>query len=195
MRVICSYCKSDLGEKPPLDDPQVTHAMCADCYAWFTRVWNGITIGESLDDIDIPIALVQDDARLIAANRAMETLLGKSNRHTAGLLMGEVMECVHAREPGGCGGTVHCASCTIRNAVYAAKRGQDQIHVPAFLDKDGGRQTLTISTRLVGEVVEVRVESAEDPEDQPPSSDREAPPTRICHTEHQRARDPCEELR
>ena len=31
MKVICSWCDKDLGEKEPLADTRVSHGMCEDC--------------------------------------------------------------------------------------------------------------------------------------------------------------------
>ena len=31
MRVTCSWCNLDMGEKEPFDDPSVSHGMCAEC--------------------------------------------------------------------------------------------------------------------------------------------------------------------
>jgi len=33
MKIICAWCKKDLGEKPPLANPAVFHGMCAACEA------------------------------------------------------------------------------------------------------------------------------------------------------------------
>ena len=31
MRVTCSWCNLDMGDKEPFDDPSVSHGMCAEC--------------------------------------------------------------------------------------------------------------------------------------------------------------------
>jgi len=31
MRIACSWCKKDLGEKPPLENKEVTHGICLTC--------------------------------------------------------------------------------------------------------------------------------------------------------------------
>lgn len=33
MRRICAWCKKDMGETEPLDDPTVTHGICGPCEA------------------------------------------------------------------------------------------------------------------------------------------------------------------
>ncbi len=31
MKVICAWCKKDMGEKEPLNDPKITHSVCDNC--------------------------------------------------------------------------------------------------------------------------------------------------------------------
>ena len=31
MRVQCAGCEKDMGEKPPYDDPSITHGICDEC--------------------------------------------------------------------------------------------------------------------------------------------------------------------
>jgi len=31
MRVICMYCKKEIGEKEPLSDPDISHGICDEC--------------------------------------------------------------------------------------------------------------------------------------------------------------------
>ena len=31
MKVICAWCKKDLGEKEPLSDTKISHGICDDC--------------------------------------------------------------------------------------------------------------------------------------------------------------------
>ena len=33
MKVICCYCKKDLGDKAPFDDKRITYGACDDCLA------------------------------------------------------------------------------------------------------------------------------------------------------------------
>ena len=32
MKIVCAWCKKDLGEKKPLKDKAITHGMCQACY-------------------------------------------------------------------------------------------------------------------------------------------------------------------
>jgi len=33
MKIICSWCSKDMGEKSPFEDKQISHAMCEICAA------------------------------------------------------------------------------------------------------------------------------------------------------------------
>ena len=158
MKVVCSYCRAAMGEKEPLSDSRITHTMCGDCYEHFSRLWDGLHLGEFLDEFDFPVALFDGDLRVVAANQAMAERLGKSDREMFGLLGGEVLECAHARLPEGCGKTMCCKGCTVRRAVDRAHRGVDQVDVPAWVDQEGGRQELRISARLVDGVVRLVID-------------------------------------
>lgn len=36
MKVVCAWCKKDLGEKEPLEEKTVSHGMCEECYSSIT---------------------------------------------------------------------------------------------------------------------------------------------------------------
>ena len=165
MRVVCSYCQTDLGEKEPKDDPAVSHGMCRGCHAHFRRQWRGLSLSEYLDDVPSPVIVVDEDVRLIAANQGAAELLGKAPEEMVGLLGGEALECAHARRPGGCGLTVHCRTCTIRNSVTTTvQTGEPCVRVPAYLERPEGRLGLLVSTHRRGPVVQVVIEKGGGPE-------------------------------
>ena len=31
MKIVCAWCKKNMGEKEPLDDEGITHTICPDC--------------------------------------------------------------------------------------------------------------------------------------------------------------------
>lgn len=159
MRIVCSYCHQELGEKEPLDDHAVSHGMCAECERYFARQWSGLKLGEYLDDIEFPALAVNRDRRVLAANRRMAELLGKSDREQFGLLGGEAMECQYARLPEGCGQTIHCQTCTIRRAVLdAMETGLPQLRVPAYLNQVDRHIKMLISTYKHDRFVRIVIE-------------------------------------
>ena len=146
MKIICSFCRVDLGEKEPLDGDSVTHGMCDACSDHFGRQWDGLDLGEYLDRFDRPVLAVNRDGRIVAANQPMADMLGRSERRFFGLMGGEAMECLYSRLPEGCGNTIHCETCTIRNTVMEVREtGEPREGVPAYVDREGGRVWLTIS--------------------------------------------------
>ena len=97
------------------------------------------------------------------ANPAACTVLGKSLGQIQGFQGGEVFECEYARLPEGCGNTMHCSACTIRNTVMATvKTGKPNRLVPAFLSQDFGdgsrRIDFLISTEKKGGVVFLKID-------------------------------------
>lgn len=76
----------------------------------------------------------------------MADMLGKSERQIFGLRRGEAMECLYARLPEGCGNTVHCEICTVRNTVMEVmETGEPRELVPAYVDRGSHRVALAIS--------------------------------------------------
>ena len=101
------------------------------------------------------------DGRIVAANDRVGTMTGRSYHEVFGLLGGEVMECVYARLPEGCGKTVHCVACTIRNTVMAAREsGEPQMHIPVRLQQMDREIKMVISTEKIGSLVRIVIETA-----------------------------------
>jgi PAS domain-containing protein len=169
VRVVCSYCRKDLGRKEPYGDAAVSHAMCADCDAYFAEQWRGMSYGQYVGRFSYPVVLVEGEGRIVAMNRPACDFLGRRPRDVVGLLGGEAMECAHARLPGGCGKTEHCATCAIRQTVTATHQtGRAMTRVAATLRRrDHEVHQLLISTTLEGSVVRVVIEPA--PAGAPPS--------------------------
>jgi PAS domain-containing protein len=150
-----------MGDKEPLDDSSISHGMCEPCSDHFSRLQDGLSLGEYLDDFPLPVIAVDGDGRVLAANQQMATLLGKEQRDLAGLLGGDVMECAYARLPEGCGKTVHCETCAVRLAVMRTlETGEPQQRVPAFVQRDEGRLDVWISTSPVGRTVRVVIDTS-----------------------------------
>ena len=154
MKVVCSYCRSSWAAEGPPD--MVSHGICEGCFAFYERTWDGLSLGEYLDDFDEPVIVVSDEGRVLAVNEKMAEVLGRTDREARGLLGGEVMVCAYARLEGGCGQTVHCSACTIRRTVEAARdTGEAQENVLAYLERDDGPVHLRISTSRIDQGVRV----------------------------------------
>ena len=76
------------------------------------------------DAVPTPMFLVDDDVRILLANRAGSDLLGRA---LDGVLLeraGEALHCLHSSaSPGGCGQSPACRDCVVRRAVGEAHAG------------------------------------------------------------------------
>ena len=162
MKVICSYCRKEIGEKEPFDDGRISHSICEDCHGYYSKQTAGISFDEYLNRFDNPVFIVDEDVRILAANNRAETLIGKPMTDFLGLLGGEALECIYARLSGGCGKTVHCVTCAIRITVTSTiQDGVFHKDVPAKLNLEDDEIALYLSTEIIGSCVCVKVKMAE----------------------------------
>jgi hypothetical protein len=145
MRVVCSYCRIFMRNEPSAGYG-VSHGMCPECDAYFERLWGGMALNEYLEELPHPVVLMNEQARVVAANSRAEGLVGCPARELRGLLGGEALACTYSRLPEGCGKTEHCRECTIRNSVEQVHRTGVAVHdVTAYLNTADGRMPLRIS--------------------------------------------------
>lgn len=164
MKVICCGCGTSLSDKPSTvnDEDAVSHGLCGPCGLNFVAQM-GLPLDEYLESLDVPVVTVTADGIIGAGNELVVELLGKSSADINGLPGGDVFECQNARLPGGCGRTIHCSGCTVRNTVMeTARTGKARRNVPAYLDQgvDGVSRMaeLLISTEMKGGVILLRIE-------------------------------------
>ncbi len=164
MKKVCAWCKTDLGEMPSDRFPSemITHGICPTCRDRLAHE-TGETLLEFLDRLEIPVLLMEENAGVLSANGLARQLLGKTLPEIRNQPGGNVIECVHAHEPGGCGGTIHCKSCAIRRTVkdtYAS--GTCHVKIPAYQDirtPAAVKQVrFLISTEKVGTYVMLRID-------------------------------------
>lgn len=127
------------------------------------------SLREYLDTLDVPVVVVDDDVRVITANEQAQLLFGKKLPVIEGSYGGEMAECAYARLPGGCGKTVHCRSCAIRNTVTDTYRtSKNHVRVPAYEDRPAGETQkkirFLISTEKVGEFVLLKIDNVGPPD-------------------------------
>jgi hypothetical protein len=159
MRLVCSYCQKKLGLKAPLSDGGLTHGMCPSCARHFAEQWRGMSYGHWLERFEFPVVLVEGEGRVVAINKPACDFLGRQPEDVIGLLGGEALECARSRLPGGCGKTVHCATCAIRNSVNETRAtGQPLTRVPARLKRSERDYDLLVSTALEAPLVRVLIE-------------------------------------
>jgi PAS domain-containing protein len=151
-----------MGQKPGPED-EVTHGICPDCCETFLGAVPLVPLSEFLESLGVPIFLMDDDVRVQAGNQSAASLIGKQLEGLTGKYAGQVIECSYARLPGGCGKTVHCRTCVIRNTVTDTfHTGTSHCRVPAARDLETGDGPRTvrfrISTERVGAGVLLRVD-------------------------------------
>jgi hypothetical protein len=166
MRQLCAWCGKVLEEKGSPEPQSVpeTHGICTACSETVLR--GGGTLVSFLDGMGLPILLLDANAALVTANVAARETLRLDLPKLKGELAGDVIECVYAALPGGCGQQLHCAACQIRNSVTSTfLTGAILEGVEAYQDVRGPggaeRLHLRISTAKLGDAVVLRLDSVE----------------------------------
>jgi hypothetical protein len=162
---VCAWCKAEIlcATVDGVDDGRITHGICSVCVVReFGDI--GIPLSCFLDTLPMPVAVVDANGIVQLVNHAASKLVGKQQAEARGLLGGDVFGCVYAALPQGCGNTLHCSACTIRNAVMETMNTGKFLHrVPAHL-KSGDNDNpvdydLTITTEKSNGVVLLRIDA------------------------------------
>jgi len=129
----------------------------------------GQDLNTFLDSMGVPVVVVDANVCIRAANGQARAFLQKDFSVIVNYLGGDVFECLNAKLPGGCGHTVHCSGCAIRNTVTETFRtGRSHLKVPAILNRDTPdncrKVALLISTEKVAGVVMLRIDEVGDGE-------------------------------
>ena len=161
MKKICSFC-SRVIEESTAPDNMVTHGVCTECYDRIL-VRYGFNVKKFLDQLESPVFLVDTDVRVLAANTLALELGGKQGAAVPGTFCGDVLECINASRPRGCGKTDLCPDCRFRESVNETYSTGLPVHrrVAILVKKDGDilkNIPLLVSTRKDGEVVMLRLE-------------------------------------
>lgn len=166
MKRVCAWCRRPLDDSPDTEatDRGITHGICETCRDKMLNTMS-IPLGRFLDTLPQPVLIVDEDARVLDANESARRATGNGVPFVADRLVGNVFECIHSKEAGGCGRTIHCSGCAIRLAVTRTWRsGEALTRVPATLmiDTDGtpAPVQLYISTEKIGDRVLLRVDEA-----------------------------------
>lgn len=163
MQAVCAWCKQDLGRGDGKESTAVSHGICARCAELLER-FDQVQLGSFLDRIAHPVLCVDGDVRVLFGNRAAATALGQPAASMRGRLGGEVVQCVHASEPGGCGHTPSCTACVIRGSVGRTHATGTPVRgAEAWQDvfaAGGGvtRQHLRVSTEKSGRFVLLHID-------------------------------------
>lgn len=161
MKTICSFCDTIISLETPGDD-RVSHGVCKSCYTKILTE-HGFNLRKFLNLLDAPVFLVDGDANVLAANRLAAEAVRKPIGTTRKQLCGNVLECINAFLPEGCGKTSGCPDCTVRNSVNETyKYGTQITRRPAVITRQNGSAEetahLLVSTQKDGGVVLLRLE-------------------------------------
>jgi len=167
MRKVCSWCKIELGTVPcePFSKSSITYGICDECLnTYFGPQQIGFL--DFIDSLNAPVVVIDGTGSVSSANIKARVLLQKELPHIEGFKGGDVFECAFARLPGGCGETIHCDACTIRNAVMETfLTGKSHLKTPAYLlhgvFDDNHEIRFLISTEKVKDVVLLRIDEVD----------------------------------
>jgi hypothetical protein len=114
-----------------------------------------------------PVFVIDSNGVVKGTNNGGLEMLQKEMEEIENELGGDAFECSYARSEGGCGNTVHCKTCAIRNIVMdTLSTGQAYKKVPAFqsIDTSEGAKILRfyISTEKLGECILLRIDKVMD---------------------------------
>jgi hypothetical protein len=163
MSKTCAWCKAELPTANGETTRVVTRCFCSACREHFSSPRNAVSLHRYLNQIGVPVLVMDDDVRVLGFNDAARAMLGGRFEGCLGRYGGDVLECAYARLPGGCGNTEHCKACTIRRTVTNTHAtGDGRQNVSAYQDiltPAGTREVrFLISTEKVGSFVLLRID-------------------------------------
>jgi PAS domain-containing protein len=155
----CAWCHRQVDDDV---DAPVSNGMCADCT--IDLEFHREPLRQFLNKLSGPVLAVTDDGRVVGANTGLAAMVQADVRSVEGKLGGEVMTCIYAELPGGCGHTVHCTGCTIRQSFeHTHKTGQPLRDVAAYawVRRPEGpvRMAYFVTTERLGDLVLIRLEA------------------------------------
>jgi PAS domain-containing protein len=166
MKRVCAWCKKDMGtvHSDYYEENIITHGICTECA---NRTFTELNMDRSeilIEGLSEPVLVVDGDVVALMANSKAGEILGKDLPQIKGFKCGNIIKCVHAHEPGGCGRTMHCNGCALRLTVEDTyKTGKSHLRVPAYADilVEGKPQKISflISTEKVQGVVLLRIDN------------------------------------
>ena len=166
MKRICAWCKRGLGtiSSELHAEDIITHGICDECQKKLLGPQKVAWL-EFLDSLNMPVVVIDATVHVATANKSARILLQKDLPEIEGILGGVVFECAYSLLPEGCGNTVHCSGCTIRNTVMDTfKTGSSHLKVQVSLTHgtpDNNQEIFfLISTEKVMDAVLLRIDTA-----------------------------------
>lgn len=113
MNVLCSWCYN-IFESPGFDDGQ--ESICPGCRNWHQGA-SEHTIKGILEKLPVPVISLAADNTIISANTKASDVFNLTFEQSSEKKAGEHFNCENSRLPGGCGKTIKCMNCSIRNII------------------------------------------------------------------------------
>lgn len=163
MKNICAWCGKVLAtDEAYASQGDISHGICSQCAVKISG-FEPRKAKEVLDYVQEAVFVMNADGVIKGANQSGLKMLGKNMAKIENALGGDAFECSYSGEAGGCGNTLHCKTCAIKNTVMdTLATGHGYKKVPAFqsIKTDGGIKTLKfyISTEKVGESILLRID-------------------------------------
>jgi len=162
MKVVCAWCSKLI--KPGADTGEVSHGICASCARFFFgKEIPGRTLEMFLDELPVPVLVVDGDGEILAINHRAQAVTGREPRDLPGLRAGDMIACVNAEGPGGCGRAEGCLGCVVRDAIegtYASGAPREQVTAQKDVSTPSGVRSarFRIATRKLGQTVLLRID-------------------------------------
>lgn len=159
MKQICAWCGMEISG--PAEADTVSYGICLPCV---NEVIVNIpcNLRDFVEQITVPVVLLDCLGVVKVANSRAKAMLHREVTDIEEHLAGEVFECAYSQLPGGCGMTLHCAGCVIRNSVMRTyQTGTPITRMPATLKQHDPERPeevrFFISTDKIGELVMLKV--------------------------------------
>ncbi len=156
MHLVCSYCGRYIQEKQPFDNTKLTHGICLDCYVPTSILTSGFSYDEYLETFDVSVMIVNFHHTILAANQQAQAMLGKPLNILLGMRNGDALDCPYAKLPEGCGKTIHCETCTIRNLLLKTMEWRISLHnEPVSVETKDGKKDFLLSAIFYDDLIQI----------------------------------------
>lgn len=156
---LCIWCGNELatiiGQEP------VTNMVCPTCLHNITQ--SRTSLKKILNRYTFPVLVIDKSGNTQYANSSALLSLDQKLEIIKNQPGGNVIRCIHSYLDEGCGNTIHCAACTIRNTVMATHRdGKSRNKIEAYNYIKKGDEVkkvqLYISTEKLDEIVLLKLD-------------------------------------
>ena len=165
MKRVCAWCEKVLGvfDSRAVSANIISHGICDQCKDMLLGPQRVLFMA-FLDGLNVPVVVVSSEGHIETANKYARELLQKELPDIVGFKGGDVFDCAYSVLPGGCGKSIHCDGCTIRNAVMGTfLTGESRLETEASLihgTPDNNHEIkFEISTEKFRDVILLRISS------------------------------------